>query len=95
MPLTIEMHDPAAHILEELSYPGITQASIAITYAFAIVQQPEADWPKINAAIRARWPSKTGLERVKKAAWKQIDEWRGARNAAEQVPKPENSFTAR
>ncbi len=78
MQLTIEMHDPAAKILEELTYPGITQASIAITYAFAIVQQPDADWPKINAAIRAKWPSKTGLERVKIAAWKQVEEWKKA-----------------
>ena len=79
--LTIEMHDPAGHILEELKLKGMTQNSIAITYAYIIVQEPKADWPTINAAISARWKSPTALRRIKEKAWRQVDIWRGARAA--------------
>ena len=45
--LTIEMHNPVRQIFEELNQPGITQASVAITYAFIIAQEPHSDWTKI------------------------------------------------
>lgn len=77
--LTIEMHDPQGQLLEEINWPGITQASVAITYAFAIVQLGgAADWPKMNAAIQAKWKGKTALMRVKEMAWKQVEAWRVA-----------------
>lgn len=77
MKRTIEMHDPAGQILKELTWPGMTQASVAITYAFAIAQLGDkADWPVINTAIRARWKGKTALERIKKKAWARIDQWK-------------------
>lgn len=78
MNLTIEMHRPAERLLEELRYRGITQASVAITYAFAIAQETEndrVDWPKLNAAIQGKWRGKTALVRIKTAAWKQIERW--------------------
>lgn len=74
--LTIEMHEPQRQILEELTWKHITQASVAITYAFIMAQEPNADWPKINKAIMAKWKGKTALERVKVMAWKHVDEWR-------------------
>ena len=74
--LTIEMHNPVRQIFEELNQPGITQASVAITYAFIIAQEPHADWTKINAAIQVRWKGNTALERIKMAAWKYVDYWR-------------------
>lgn len=76
MGLTIEMHDPCGKILEELTWPGITQASVALTYAFIIAQEPRADVPAINAAIQAKWRGRTALERVKTMAWNQVEEWR-------------------
>ncbi len=85
MRLTIEMHDPEWQILEELTWPGITQESIGITYAFLIAQQGSAaDWPRINAAIQARWKGRSALNRIKVAAWKQVEEWqrRGASERA-------------
>lgn len=79
MNLTIQMHDPQGKIMEELTdplYRGTTQGSVALTYAFVIAQLGGlADWRKINAAIRARWKSSTALPRIKKLAWKQVDEW--------------------
>ena len=82
MKLTIEMGDPVGTLLEEIRYPGITQDSVAITYAFIIAQKgDDAPWPEINAAIRDKWKSKTALRRVKEAAWKIVEEWR-----AKQVP---------
>ena len=76
MRLTIEMHDPVGHLIEELTWKGITQDSVAITYAFIIAQcRDAADWPKINGAIRAKWKGKTALERIKQMAWKRIEYW--------------------
>ena len=70
----IEMHDPQGQLLRELHYPGITQESVAITYAFTIRQLGNtADWPRINAAIMARWKGKTALARVKEMAWKRLE----------------------
>lgn len=74
MNLTITMDNPQAQLLEELTQKGITQDSVAITYAFIMAQEGNAaDWPKLNAAIRAKWPK--GLVRIKQRAWKQIEEW--------------------
>lgn len=75
--MNLTMDDPQGQILEELTWPGMTQASVALTYAFIIRQEGDAaDWPKINAAIRSRWKSRTALERVKRMAWGWL-EWRG------------------
>lgn len=75
MKLNIEMHDPEGQLLSEIKFQGITQGSVAITYAYAIVQLGDkADWRKMNAAIVAKWPK--GLTRLKKAAWKIVDGWR-------------------
>lgn len=84
MNLTIEMDNPEQKIMEELTdplYRGTTQASVAITYAFLIAQQPNTtDWRAVNHAIIGRWKGKNALTRVKTLAWKQMDEWvkRGA-----------------
>jgi len=76
MGLTIEMHDPVGTILEELKDSRITQASVAITYAFVIAQMGNAtDYAAINSAIRGRWKGKTTLVRVKEAAWKHVEYW--------------------
>lgn len=70
----IEMHDPQGQLLEELGLPGVTQRSVALTYAFCIRQLGDkADWPKINDAIRKRWRGQTSLKRVKEMAWKYVD----------------------
>lgn len=76
MSLTIELHDPQGHILKELADRRIPQKSIAITYAFCIVQLGDsANWPAINSAITARWHGKTALMRIKKMAWKCVEEF--------------------
>ena len=75
MSLTIEMHDPLGRIFEELRYPRITQASIAITYAFIIAQEPNADFGPINDAICKRWSGMTSLNRIKAMAWKHVEHW--------------------
>ena len=73
---TIEMHNPQGQLLEELTWPEITQESVALTYAWCIAQEhATADWPKLNAAITAKWHGKSALNRIKKRAWKQIEEW--------------------
>lgn len=75
MRLTIEMHDPQGTILRELELRGITQHSVALTYAIIIAQEgSRADWTKINAAISARWKGKTALARVKAMAWREVEQ---------------------
>lgn len=75
--LTITMDNPQGVLLNELTLPGITQESVALTYAFIIAQEGnKADWPRINAAIRERWRGKSALVRIKERAWKQVEEWR-------------------
>lgn len=72
--LIIEMHDPQGTLLREIEQ-GFPQSSIAITYAFCIAQLGDsADWPAINAAIRAKWKGRS-LERIKEAAWKHVRDW--------------------
>jgi len=69
--MLIELYNPQEVILRELADPRITQDSVAVTYAFILRQEPKtADWPKINAAIMARWKGKTALARIKEKAWK-------------------------
>ncbi len=64
------MHDPQGQLLLELGW-GCDQKSIAMTYAFIMRQEGDkADWPRINQAIRERWPAKGALNRIKVMAWK-------------------------
>lgn len=71
--MRIEMHNPVGQLLNELTLPGITQASAALTYAFIMRQEPNADWAAINAAICKRWKGRTALERVKQMAWAHLE----------------------
>jgi hypothetical protein len=65
------MYNPQRQLLEELSYPGITQRSVALTYAFIMRQEGDsANWPKVNRAITDKWKGRTALERIKRMAWK-------------------------
>jgi hypothetical protein len=73
------MDDPVGKILEELGDDKLTQDGIAVTYAFIIAQKGDgAPWPLINQRIKERWPSKSGLVRVKEKAWKYVDDWNRA-----------------
>ncbi len=67
--MNFTMHDPQRQLLQELEW-GCDQRGVAMTYAFIMRQEPNADWPKINAAIRERWKGKNALARVKEMAWK-------------------------
>ncbi len=65
--------DPTGQIERECADKAFTQASVALTYALALRDEAHVpvDWKRANAAIRNRW-STTGLDRVKKAAWKRL-----------------------
>lgn len=82
MSLSIQMHDPVGQLFDEVRCRNVPQASVAITYAFIMAQLGHAaPSPDINRAIQSRWPSKTGLERVKTMAWKHIDYWKQRKGA--------------
>ena len=69
----ITIGDPENQILREIE-EGHTRRSIALTYAFCIRDhQSVVDWGRINKAIIKRW-SKSGLQFIKRMAWKLIDE---------------------
>jgi hypothetical protein len=58
-------------VIENELRQGCTQDQIAQTYAMGIVSTYPTDWPRVNAAISAKWPK--GLERVKTKAWKIVE----------------------
>jgi hypothetical protein len=59
-------------LLGEIADRRITQKSLALTYAMAIQSSEMKNWKKINDAIIERW-SVSGLERIKRMAWKRIE----------------------
>ncbi len=74
--MNFTMDNPVTQLFTELNLKGVTQSSVAITYAYIMAQEGEsADWTTINAAIRGRWKGASALERVKHLAWKQYEEW--------------------
>jgi hypothetical protein len=68
----VELVNPVDLIFRDLADGRVTQESVAITYAFIMRQEPDADWWRINAAICRRWKGATALERVKRMAWKRM-----------------------
>lgn len=61
-------------IFRVISHPRATRDAVAGTYAILLLEmrdrRAEYDWPKINAAILEKW-SPSGLEYIKRSAWKQ------------------------
>ena len=72
MNFEITMVNPQKVILDELQMRGITQKSIALTYAFCIKQYAECDFEIINKAIIDKWGKKI-LVRIKNKAWKIVE----------------------
>jgi len=67
-----ELTNPTDTLIMEISLPEIKQPSLALTYAMALCCSAKTDWRAVNQAIIARW-SFSGLERVKKLAWKRVE----------------------
>ena len=58
-------------LLTEIGTPGCTRDDVAKTYSYLLLERSqgkEAEWPRINKAISARWPK--GLEYIKTKAWR-------------------------
>ena len=66
-------------MLNEIAQPDTKQKSLALTYAMSIASSEamSIDWKKVNNAIISRW-SRSGLERIKKQAWRLIEQKRAA-----------------
>ena len=65
-PGRLEIQEVEATIEREIQL-GSNQVAIAKTYALARRSNYPTDWPRVNAAIIARW-SQAGLERIKRLA---------------------------
>lgn len=59
-------------LLQEVQDEKFDQASVAMTYAMAIRSSHETNWKAVNEAIISRW-SRSGLERIKRMAWRIIE----------------------
>ena len=57
------------HMITEIADKKNKQADIADYYLDGLCNIPIDGWKPVNEAVVARW-SKSGLERVKKMAWK-------------------------
>ena len=66
-PGRLEIQDVEATIEREIEL-GSNQVAIAKTLALALRSTYPTDWPRVNAAIIARW-SQAGLQRIKRLAW--------------------------
>ena len=69
--MTLELTIPTKTLLVEISLPEMKQPDIALTYALALRSSAHVDWSAVNRAIIERW-SVSGLERIKKLAWKRL-----------------------
>jgi hypothetical protein len=70
--MRIDLVDPQGTLLAEIADKRMTRDDVAMTYAFAIRQHAEVDWPTVNQAIMNRW-SQSALIYIKTKAWKLID----------------------
>ena len=70
--MQIQMVDPQQVILEEIADGRLTRDDVALTYAIAIRQKSEMDWPRVNAAILERW-SMDALFYIKRKAWAVVE----------------------
>lgn len=80
---SITMVDVEATLEREIN-DGRKQADIVTTYAWAILNEERGetvDWRRMNDAIVKRW-SMSGLNRIKTLAWKKVEQWKEASNAA-------------
>lgn len=69
-----ELANCTEFILSEIADAKITQKDVAMSYALAILSSEKTDWAKVNQAIRERWSGDSGLNRIKKAAWKIVEQ---------------------
>jgi hypothetical protein len=61
--------DPQRQLLDEIANPARKRRDVAATYALAMNDMEDVDWPLVNRAIMERW-SLAGLRYVKATAWK-------------------------
>lgn len=69
----IQLICPERTILEEIKDKQFKRDDIAVTYFMCLCSEEQINWAKINHAIINRW-SKSGLNYIKKLAWKQFEE---------------------
>ena len=70
--MRIELCDCQETLLQEIRNKRFKQKDVALTYAMAIQSSEPKNWKEINDAIIERW-SLSGLERIKRVAWKKIE----------------------
>ena len=69
--MKLELRCCTSVLLNEIGGLALPQKDVALTYAMALCSSESTDWKSVNEAIIGRW-SRSGLERIKRMAWKQI-----------------------
>lgn len=77
----VTMVDPEGQILREIADKRMTRDDVKLTYAFALYQQNEVDFAKVNRAIMDRW-SIAALRYIKDGAWRLARQREAERKAA-------------
>ena len=67
--MRVELGNPEGVLLEEIADKRLKREDVAMSYAFAIRQEAQLDWPKVNKAIIDRW-GPPALKWIKSRAWK-------------------------
>lgn len=67
----ITSRDWTAELLADVNDWAARRVDVAMSYAAAIRYERDIDWPRVNAAIIEKW-SKSGLEWIKREAWKRV-----------------------
>lgn len=74
MTRTCELHPTTQDLIDAIAKKENKQRDIAEKYQAAFNVIPNTEWGDVNSAIAKRWPSKSGLVRVKTMAWKIYEE---------------------
>jgi hypothetical protein len=61
--------EPQRVLMDDVADPSLTRDDVVLTYALAIRNHVDVDWPAVNQAITKRW-SPHALRYVKTEAWK-------------------------
>lgn len=70
--MSVELVDPQGTIMREIADPALKRDDVALTYAYAIRQDADMDWPAVNHAIIERW-SMAALKYIKDRAWRYVN----------------------
>lgn len=74
-------------LLDTIADENNTQKDVAEAYHAALGKISYRGWREVNLAITKRWPSKSGLTRVKTKAWRIYEERQNEHTTCVEIAK--------